>query len=84
MVPMFKQGNSSALSTKKINKNQQKENPYRELFRNGATIYPRPFYFIELNQEMPTDWKDRTVNIKTAEYLTPDAKEPWKGIYTQK
>jgi hypothetical protein len=74
-----KQGNSSALSTRKY-KNQQKENPYRELFKNGATIYPRPFYFVELNQEQTHDWKDRVINIKTADHIKPDAKEPWKGI----
>ena len=74
-----KQGNSTALSTRKY-KNQQKENPYRELFKNGATVYPRPFYFVELLQEEPSDWSDRILNIKTAESIKPDAKEPWKGI----
>jgi hypothetical protein len=73
----IKQGNSSALSTRKL-KNQQKENPYRELFKNGATIYPRPFFFVELNQEIPIDWDDRTLNLKTDSKL--DAKPPWKGL----
>jgi type I restriction-modification system DNA methylase subunit len=74
-----KQGSSSALSIRKY-KNQSIENPYKELFKNGAAIYPRPFFFVELAQEKPIDWKDRIVNVKTAESIKPDSKEPWKGI----
>ncbi len=74
-----KQGNSSAFSNHKY-KNQNNINPYHSLFKNGATVYPRPFYFVELNQETPSDWKDRIINVKTAESIKPDAKEPWKGI----
>lgn len=46
----------------------------------GATIYPRPFYFVDLNQEIPSDWNGRIFNLKTAEHIKSDAEEPWKGI----
>jgi len=74
-----KQGSSTALSTRKY-KNQNIANPYKDLFKNGATVYPRPFYFVELNQEKPVDWNDRIINVKTAESIKPDSKPPWKGL----
>ncbi|MBP9188444.1 MAG: N-6 DNA methylase [Chitinophagales bacterium] len=75
----IQQGKSSAFSTRKT-KAQSKENPYKKLFKQGATIVPRPFFFIELNQEIPDDWEDRIINITTPESLQKDAKEPWKGL----
>jgi len=75
----IQQGKSSAFSTRKI-KPQNKENPYRNLFKNGATIIPRAFYFIQLTQETPPDWDDRIINIKTSDAIQADAKVPWKGI----
>ena len=74
-----KQGKSTAFSTRKI-KTQIKENHYKKLFRQGATIVPRAFYFIELTQEMPDDWVDRTIHIKTSNEIQADAKSPWKGL----
>jgi hypothetical protein len=74
-----KQGKSSAFSHKK-SKGEQKENPYKNEFRQGATIVPRTFYFVELTQETPPDFDDRIINIKTAESIKPDAKPPWKSI----
>jgi len=72
-------GKSSAFSTRKV-KSQDKVNPYKNLFKQGATIVPRTFYFIELTQYTPTDWEDRIINIKTSDEIQPDAKAPWKGI----
>lgn len=74
-----KQGKSSAFSHYKTKK-QPAENPYKKLFRQGATIVPRAFYFVELNQEMPPDLHDRIVNLKTANEILTDAKAPWKEI----
>ncbi len=62
----IQQGKSSAFSTRK-NESQNKTNPYRNLFKNGATIIPRAFYFIQLTQEIPHDWNDRIINIKTSD-----------------
>lgn len=74
-----KQGKSSALSNKEV-KAQTKINPYKALFKQGATIVPRTFYFIQLTQEVPPDFEDRIINIKTSDAVQPDAKVPWKGL----
>ena len=71
------QGGSSAFTTQKNNL-QNKVNPYKNLFKNGATIVPRAFYFIEIKQEIPDDFKDRIINIVTSEAALADAKDPWK------
>lgn len=73
------QGKSTAISINKIKSNNQ-ENPYKALFRQGATIVPRCFYFIEFNQDLPSDMRDRILNIKTSSDIQNDAKKPWKGI----
>ncbi|MBP6023461.1 hypothetical protein [Ferruginibacter sp.] len=74
-----KQGKATAFSNTK-SKSSSKVNPYKNMFKQGATIVPRTFYFIELTQEMPTDFIDRTINIKTSDAVQPDAKAPWKGL----
>ncbi len=74
-----KQGSSSAYSNTKT-KSSNKVNPYKKLFKQGATIVPRTFYFVELTQEMPTDFVDRIINLKTSDAVQPDAKAPWKGL----
>lgn len=75
----IKQGKSSAFSTRK-SKSQNKINPYKKLFKQGATIVPRTFYFIQLTQDIPDDWKERIINFKTSDEIQPDAKVPWKGL----
>lgn len=77
-----KQGSSSALTKRKY-KVQNKVNPYKAAFRQGATIVPRAFYFVELTQEMPDDFDDRIINIKTSDAIKTDAKMPWKEIELQ-
>jgi type I restriction-modification system DNA methylase subunit len=74
-----KQGNSTAFSTRKSS-SQENVNPYKNRFKQGATIVPRAFYFVDLNQEMPDDFNDRIINIKTADSIKADAKAPWKGL----
>jgi hypothetical protein len=76
------QGKASAFSTQKRT-TQNKDNPYRELFRQGATIVPRAFYFVEIMGEFPDDWDRRTLSIKTSSALGKDAKAPWKGLVIQ-
>jgi len=74
----IKQGNSSAFSTREsISRN--KTNPYKSLFRQGATIVPRCFYFIQLTQDAPPDWEERIITVKTSDDIQTDAKAPWKG-----
>jgi len=74
------QGKSSAFATENI-KGSKKENPYKKQFKQGATIVPRAFYFIELNEETPEDWEDRIINIKTSKEIQTDAKKPWKDLH---
>ena len=74
----LKQGGSSAFS--KRNTSNQAANPYKKLFKQGATIVPRTFYFIELNQDAPPDYEDRVLSVKTATDVLPDAKPPWKSF----
>lgn len=75
----IQQGRSSAFSTRKT-RTQNKVNPYKNLFRQGATIVPRAFYFVELTQENPPDWEGRIINIKTSRDIQADGKAPWKGL----
>jgi len=75
----IEQGKSSAFSTRK-SKSQNRTNPYRNLFKAGATIVPRAFYFIQLTQKTPPDWNDRIISIKTSDSIQVDAKGQWKGI----
>lgn len=74
-----KQGTSSAFTNKKYRK-QEKPNPYKKSFRQGATIVPRSFYFVQLEQEFPDNFEDKILNIKTSEAIQTDAKKPWKDI----
>ncbi|HBH87634.1 MAG TPA: restriction endonuclease [Syntrophaceae bacterium] len=74
-----RQGRASAFSTRK-SKQTTIENPYKKRFRQGATIVPRAFYFVELDQAPPPDFENRLISIKTALAIQADAKEPWKGI----
>ncbi|TAL69419.1 MAG: restriction endonuclease [Bacteroidetes bacterium] len=73
-------GLTSALSTTR-KKKQNKINLYKKKFKQGATIVPRTFYFVELDQKKPLDLIDRIVNLKTAESIIPDTKEPWKKYH---
>ncbi|MBM2814065.1 MAG: putative Endonuclease [Ignavibacteria bacterium] len=77
------QGKSSAFSNKKT-KPSKKVNPYKKLFKQGATIVPRTFYFVQVDMaykagwEKDFDWSDRTINLKTSKSILQDAKLPWK------
>jgi len=73
-----KQGKATALSINGT-KGSTKVNPYKKLFKQGATIVPRSFYFVELVQDVP-DFDDRILHIKTADAIKTDAKMPWKEI----
>lgn len=78
-------GRSSAFSNKK-SAVQNRENPYKKEFKQGATIVPRAFYFIELDMGFSGswqdgfDWSDRLLNIRTSEAILADAKKPWNDL----
>ncbi len=75
-----KQGRSSAFSSQQQKKEQTRVNPYINEFKQGATIVPRTFYFVELTQELPPDFDERVINIKTSDSIKPYAKKPWNLI----
>lgn len=76
---LAKQGESSAFSNSK-GKSSSKTNPYKKLFQAGATLRPRVFSFVSLNQDPPPDFVDRIVNVKTDSDIQVDAKMPWKEM----
>ncbi len=56
------------------------KNFYREHFRNGATMFPRNFYFIRPEGNPPPDWQDRIVAVRSDDSNDKDAKMPWKEL----
>ncbi|SFF44756.1 N-6 DNA methylase [Thermoflexibacter ruber] len=74
----IKQGKATAFSTRQ-QKIEHKINPYRKLFKQGATIVPRAFYFVQLNQAS-IDWEAKHTHLKTSKDIAKEAKAPWKGI----
>lgn len=57
-----------------------KQNPYKALFKQGATLVPRTFYFVEIRSKVVADMRAETVAIRTSKDVIGDAKMPWKNI----
>ncbi len=72
-------GKRSAFSARK-NQIIKKENAYKLDFKQGATIVPRNFYFVDITQTFQGAIHDRILTVKTAADVLPDAKAPWKSI----
>ncbi len=53
-------------------------NFYKTHFHNGATMFPRNFYFIKLDGPTPPDWHDRVISVRSDDANDADAKMPWK------
>jgi hypothetical protein len=72
-------GKSSAFTTHKMDKSTN-VNPYKKLFKQGATLVPRNFYFVDVTQDISEkDLKDRVITVQTSKETDKNAKEPWKG-----
>lgn len=56
-------------------------NAYATRFKQGATIVPRNFYFIDLDKSLKAtgDLRDRVVSVRTSDASEREAKAPWKG-----
>jgi hypothetical protein len=82
---LVKQGKTTAFSTVKSSA-QNTGNPYKPLFKQGATIVPRAFYFVDLTTKDLTGKKIsdsliksiHIVSVKTSADALLDAKAPWK------
>lgn len=74
-----KLGQKSAFTTKKLGASTQ-TNHYKKLFRQGATLVPRNFYFIEPTQKVDGTFTGKSFAAKTSDASNTQAKEPWKDI----
>ena len=74
-----KLGTASAFTTEKRGTSRQ-TNHYKKLFRQGATLVPRNFYFIEPTQVVEGSVKGRIFTAKTSDAANAQAKAPWKDI----
>jgi hypothetical protein len=56
-------------------------NAYASRFSQGATIVPRNFFFVEIDQKVAKgeDLRDRVVALRTSAAAEREAKKPWKG-----
>ncbi|BDV36690.1 N-6 DNA methylase [Methylocystis iwaonis] len=56
-------------------------NAYASRFSQGATIVPRNFFFVQIDQKLKEDAnvRDRVVSIRTSDASDREAKPPWKG-----
>ena len=71
-------GTRTAFTRRRPGKAAGGTNPYKPLFRQGATIVPRNAYFVHVAHGVP-DLDDRTVTIETEPVQARQAKAPWKG-----
>jgi len=57
----------------------EEASPYKELFKNGATIYPRPFWFVEVKVS-PLGFNPSLPPLESAERAKEQAKDAYKGL----
>lgn len=53
-------------------------NPYKSVYRPGATIYPRCFYFVDIDQPYSGSLHNRLLLFKSSQAALKEAKAPWK------
>ena len=73
-------GNRSALSTESGAKSQTRSSAYAKVFKNGATIYPRNFYFVTVDDLEGKPDPDRLYAVRTDEESAQDSKPPYKEV----
>ncbi|HPG29654.1 MAG TPA: N-6 DNA methylase [bacterium] len=56
-------------------------NYYKNKFKQGATIVPRNFYFVNILQDYNGDIHDRKLFVETSKDFIKDGKKPWKDLY---
>ncbi len=55
-------------------------NYYKNLFKQGASIVPRNFYFVNIISDFDGDFDDRIVRVKHNGDDFPESKMPWKAL----
>jgi hypothetical protein len=73
-------GNRSALSTSKGSDRPTVSSPYAKLFRQGATIVPRSFYFVRVRDRGDKVDPERTYWAETDPDQAESAKPPYGGV----
>ena len=76
-------GNRSALSTEPGEKSETRSSPYAGVFKNGATIYPRNFYFVTVDGLDGKPDPDRLYHAQTDEESARDSKPPYQDVRLQ-
>lgn len=74
-----KLGNSTAFTPTKL-PDSKGYSYYHNYFRNGATIIPRNFYFVDILNELPDSLTGKEIAIKTSETSKREAKKPWDMV----
>jgi len=69
-------GKSTAFTTEKITL-KNKITHYQSLFKQGATIFPRNFYFVETQTDLADVAKQKQINISTDSEICKESKKPW-------
>jgi len=75
---LHKKGKRSFWATEEP-KGEEKESFYKKLFRQGATLVPRSFWFVEI-QKSPLGFNPICPPIESSERARREAKEAYKGL----
>ncbi len=73
-------GSRTALSTQKGTVRPYPSSSYAKRFRNGATIYPRNFYFVKVGGLRGRADPSRLYSAETEPQQAKEAKDPYKGV----
>ena len=57
-----------------------KGNFYKNLFKQGASLVPRNFYFVNIISDFDGDFDDRILRVNHNGNDFPESKEPWKSL----
>ncbi len=76
-------GNRCALSTVNGASSQTSSSKYADIFKNGATIYPRNFFFVCVDGMEDEPDPDRTYYARTSEESAKASKPPYQDVRLQ-
>lgn len=73
-------GSRCAISTEKGAEAKAKPSPYQKAFKNGATIYPRGFYFVTVKEMDGAPDPNRSYWLETDPVQARHAKAPYRDL----
>ncbi len=74
---LIKMNDRTAFSTTKQSTLSGSDNYYQRLFKQGATILPRNYYFVDTLQDFQTK---KVIEIKTSESAKKNSKKPYNKV----